>query len=301
MTAASTPPTASSSDTMSGLSYVGDTSGFSHTGSGSGPIVWALGTLPAYSSAEFQVTAVISAPYGQVISNLVQIATDDPSDQGDRSEKWSEWNERGHRPAGRRQLRRGPGERRLRRRPHLLDHRHRERRQHRQGHRIGQHRVRGEPGKTGTGATALSPRAAPGLLPGPTSSPAIGSSSVPTTAITTPCGSAPSAACWTPPRTPSPGPSRPPGSPPRPWRSGPGTGAGRGSRPPSTSTAPGPRPTWSTFPRGPAARLGHRRQVPGAGRRLCGQHHPAPRSGHARQLWRTTGSRATTIRATRSG
>jgi len=78
-------------DTMlGGMTYISDTSGFLHTGSGSGPIVWDLGTVEAYSSAEFEVHVEVTASPSDTITNRAQIATDDPDDQGEAWEKESE-------------------------------------------------------------------------------------------------------------------------------------------------------------------------------------------------------------------
>ena len=79
-------------DTMSGgMTYLTDTSGFAHTGSGSGPIVWDLDTLPAHSYGEFEVYVQITAVASETVTNTVHIATDNPYDQGDLSEKESTW------------------------------------------------------------------------------------------------------------------------------------------------------------------------------------------------------------------
>jgi uncharacterized repeat protein (TIGR01451 family) len=78
-------------DTMlGGMTYISDTSGFSHTGSGAGPIVWDLGTLAAYSSGEFEVHVQVTAAPDQWITNRAQIATSDPDDLGASWEKESE-------------------------------------------------------------------------------------------------------------------------------------------------------------------------------------------------------------------
>lgn len=81
------------SDTLESASYISDTSGFPHSGTGTeqDPIVWQLGSLPGYSSGQFQVSAQVTWIFGKTVRNRVQIATDDLNDQGDPGEKESEW------------------------------------------------------------------------------------------------------------------------------------------------------------------------------------------------------------------
>jgi uncharacterized repeat protein (TIGR01451 family) len=79
-------------DTMlGGMTYLTDTSTFTHTGSGSGPIVWNLGSVPANSSRQFDIYAQITAAQSETITNTAQIATSNPYDQGDPGEKQSTW------------------------------------------------------------------------------------------------------------------------------------------------------------------------------------------------------------------
>jgi uncharacterized repeat protein (TIGR01451 family) len=86
-------------DTMlGGMTYVTDTSPFTHTGSGSGPIVWHLGTLAAHTSGQFEVRVHVTAVPPQTITNKVQIATSNPDDQGEQWEKESEWSGHVERP-----------------------------------------------------------------------------------------------------------------------------------------------------------------------------------------------------------
>ena len=81
------------SDTLQGgMTYLSDTSGLSHTGSGSGPIEWDLGTVPPGESIQFDVFVEIAAAEGEPITNTAQITTTNAFDQGDPSEKESEWN-----------------------------------------------------------------------------------------------------------------------------------------------------------------------------------------------------------------
>ena len=76
---------------LGGMTYLTDTSGFPHTGSGSGPIVWDLGTLPANSWGQFDVFVQVTAVASETITNTVQIATSNPYNQGEPHEKESEW------------------------------------------------------------------------------------------------------------------------------------------------------------------------------------------------------------------
>jgi len=79
-------------DTMlGGMTYISDTSGFPHTGSGAGPIVWDLGTVAGHSSSQFEVHVQVTAAPGQEVTNRAQIATTDPDDLGQSWEKESEW------------------------------------------------------------------------------------------------------------------------------------------------------------------------------------------------------------------
>lgn len=75
---------------LGGLSYLADTSGFSHTGSGAGPLVWNLGTLEAGALAEFDLFVAVTAPVGGALSSTVEIATSG-FDEGDPSEKVAVW------------------------------------------------------------------------------------------------------------------------------------------------------------------------------------------------------------------
>jgi uncharacterized repeat protein (TIGR01451 family) len=79
-------------DTMlGGMTYITDTSPFTHTGSGNGPIIWHLGTLAAHTSGQFDVHVQVTAAPSQTITNRAQIATSNPDDQGEQWEKESEW------------------------------------------------------------------------------------------------------------------------------------------------------------------------------------------------------------------
>ena len=70
--------------------YLGDTSGFAHTGTGAGPVVWDLGTLPPHSYGQFDVFLSVSRSAGQFVTVTTQIATTTPYDQGDPGEKSSD-------------------------------------------------------------------------------------------------------------------------------------------------------------------------------------------------------------------
>jgi uncharacterized repeat protein (TIGR01451 family) len=76
---------------LGGMTYISDTSPFTHTGSGSGPIIWHLGTLTVHSSGEFGVYVQVTAAVSETITNQAQIATSNPDDQGEQWEKESEW------------------------------------------------------------------------------------------------------------------------------------------------------------------------------------------------------------------
>ncbi len=84
------------SDTLQGMTYITDTLGLPHSGSGSpgDPIVWELGQLdPQEHWIEFTVFAEVTEPAGSRITNTAQIATGDPYDQGEEGEKESQWSD----------------------------------------------------------------------------------------------------------------------------------------------------------------------------------------------------------------
>jgi len=76
--------------TPGGLAYLADTSGYSHTGTGSGPITWDLGTLEQGTVVEFVVFFEVTALNGQAVSSVLAIATTS-YDGGDPSEKVAMW------------------------------------------------------------------------------------------------------------------------------------------------------------------------------------------------------------------
>jgi uncharacterized repeat protein (TIGR01451 family) len=73
-------------DTLAGVSYLSDTSGFSHSGSGTGPIVWHMGTVAAGSKVIFDIFVSVDALQGEWITNTVQIATSNPYDQNNQKQ-----------------------------------------------------------------------------------------------------------------------------------------------------------------------------------------------------------------------
>lgn len=76
-------------DTMVGMTYLGDTSEFILTGSGS-EVSWDLGTVPPGDWIGFYVYAQVTADAGAPVSNTVEISTSS-FDQGDPSERISTW------------------------------------------------------------------------------------------------------------------------------------------------------------------------------------------------------------------
>ncbi len=81
-------------DTMLGnMVYITDTSGLPLSGSGApgDPLVWDVGLLPPGEWIQFQVFAEVSASAGEWLTNTLEIATSNPYDQGDPSEKYVEW------------------------------------------------------------------------------------------------------------------------------------------------------------------------------------------------------------------
>jgi uncharacterized repeat protein (TIGR01451 family) len=79
-------------DTLQGMTYITDTSGFAHTGSGD-QIVLDLGTVAPGDWLHFHVFAEVTAAESERVTNTVEIATSNPYDQGDEGEKWSEWSD----------------------------------------------------------------------------------------------------------------------------------------------------------------------------------------------------------------
>jgi uncharacterized repeat protein (TIGR01451 family) len=83
------------SDTLlGGMTYITDTSGLPHTGTGapSDPLVWNLGTVPGNTYGNFDVFVAITAGEGDAITNTVEITTSSPYNQSSPGERTDEWN-----------------------------------------------------------------------------------------------------------------------------------------------------------------------------------------------------------------
>lgn len=81
------------SDTfLYGLTYVTDTSGLPHTGTGTSgdPLLWDVGTLDPGDWIQFTVFAEVTATAGEQVGNSAGITTSTPYDQGDPGEKYAE-------------------------------------------------------------------------------------------------------------------------------------------------------------------------------------------------------------------
>lgn len=76
-------------ETLQGMTYLADTLGIAPTGSG--PIVWDLGTLAAETQGRFDIFVQVTAAASETVTNTVEIATSNPYDQSDPWEKHSEW------------------------------------------------------------------------------------------------------------------------------------------------------------------------------------------------------------------
>jgi uncharacterized repeat protein (TIGR01451 family) len=77
-------------DTLQGGTYINDTSGLPHTGSGSGPIVWDVGTLPPSDWIQFDVLVHVTAVEGEFITNTATITASNDMESGDPGEKYAE-------------------------------------------------------------------------------------------------------------------------------------------------------------------------------------------------------------------
>jgi uncharacterized repeat protein (TIGR01451 family) len=73
-----------------GMSYLSDTSAASHTGSGSGPIAWDLGTVNPGEHAEFQMFVEVTGAVDDVVRHTAEIATSS-FDTGPPEEKAAVW------------------------------------------------------------------------------------------------------------------------------------------------------------------------------------------------------------------
>ncbi len=79
------------SATLEGATYITDTSGLSHSGGGSGPIVWDVGDLAPGDWVEFYLFVQVTADVGETVGNFVQIATANPYDTSNPWERESQW------------------------------------------------------------------------------------------------------------------------------------------------------------------------------------------------------------------
>lgn len=78
-------------DTLLGpMTYISDTLGIPHTGSGADPIVWNLGIVPPENWITFDVFVAVNGIEGDWITNTVQIDTSS-YDSGEPWEKYAEW------------------------------------------------------------------------------------------------------------------------------------------------------------------------------------------------------------------
>lgn len=75
-------------DTLQGMTYITDTSGFAHTGA-AGEVVWNVGTVAPGDWIQFSVYASVDA--SDRVTNTVEIATTNPYDMGDDWMKRNEW------------------------------------------------------------------------------------------------------------------------------------------------------------------------------------------------------------------
>lgn len=75
-------------DTLQGMTYITDTSGFAHTGA-AGEVVWNVGTVAPGDWIQFSVYATVDA--SDRVTNTVAIATTNPYDMGDDGMKHGEW------------------------------------------------------------------------------------------------------------------------------------------------------------------------------------------------------------------
>ena len=76
-------------DAMDGLEYLEDTSGLAHSGEGSGPITWDVGTLEAGYTIQFDLFAQVTA--SDVVTNTIAVTTSTTGDQGEPWEKTATW------------------------------------------------------------------------------------------------------------------------------------------------------------------------------------------------------------------
>ncbi len=77
--------------TLTNAEYLGDTSPGAQAGSGSGPIVWDMGTLPAYSDGQFFLFVTVTGAETDTLAHDVEIATSNPYDDGDPASRTANW------------------------------------------------------------------------------------------------------------------------------------------------------------------------------------------------------------------
>ena len=77
-------------DTMVGMSYLGDTSGFAHTG-GDTELTWDLGTVMPGEWVGFVLFTRVTGGLGDYLNNTIEITTSNPFDEGEAWEKISIW------------------------------------------------------------------------------------------------------------------------------------------------------------------------------------------------------------------
>ncbi len=82
------------SDTLlSGMTYLTDTSGLPHTGSGApgDPLVWELGVVPGNVNRGFNLFVQVTAAVSEVVTNTVEITTSSPYNQSPPEDLHSTW------------------------------------------------------------------------------------------------------------------------------------------------------------------------------------------------------------------
>jgi uncharacterized repeat protein (TIGR01451 family) len=83
------------SETLHGMTYLRDTSGFPRSGSATAadPIVWQLGALPTDGYGSFEVYVQVTASASETVTSTTRIAMSNPYDGGSASEKESAWSD----------------------------------------------------------------------------------------------------------------------------------------------------------------------------------------------------------------
>jgi uncharacterized repeat protein (TIGR01451 family) len=77
--------------TLVNASYLGDTSGAPHTGSGAGPITFDLGTIAAGTGGQFTLFVGVSGAANDTLEHTAEIGTSNPYDEGDPGQKTAYW------------------------------------------------------------------------------------------------------------------------------------------------------------------------------------------------------------------